>query len=210
MNRLSAPRYDLFKTIVAVVLAIILILMLLRGCAVNPASPAPLPSKAIIPPAATETLVPSPASTETAPAAEATQTVTSSPTPTEVQPTTAAPTLTPTAATTEAATVTPESATATPQAQGTSCNTSMPSRLSVGQTARVLQRLNMRRDASITAPILLTSPIDTQVQIIGGPVCTPVGDHAYLWWQIRQGSGAEGWSAEMPLNEATYFLEPVQ
>ena len=41
MTRLSAPRYDRFKTVVAVILGIILLLMLLRGCATNvvPAAP---------------------------------------------------------------------------------------------------------------------------------------------------------------------------
>jgi hypothetical protein len=86
----------------------------------------------------------------------------------------------------------------------------VPSRLSIGDTAQVVQRLNMRSDASITAPILQTNSVDTRVEIIGGPVCTPTGESAYLWWQIRLASGAEGWSAESPLNEATYLLEPVQ
>jgi hypothetical protein len=73
----------------------------------------------------------------------------------------------------------------------------------------VLQRLNLRGEASIDAPILLTNPSGTQVAVIGGPVCTPVGESAYLWWQIRLPDGAEGWSAEMPLNERSYFLEPI-
>jgi hypothetical protein len=74
----------------------------------------------------------------------------------------------------------------------------------------VMQRLNMRSDASITAPILLTNPSGTQVEIIGEAVCTPVGDGAYLWWRIRLGDGTEGWSAEAPLNDRIYLLEPVQ
>jgi len=36
-----------------------------------------------------------------------------------------------------------------------------------------------------------------------------VGAGAYKWWQIRLANGAEGWSAESPLNEAIYFLDPV-
>ena len=67
----------------------------------------------------------------------------------------------------------------------------------------------MRQEAAINAPILQTNATNTQVEIIGGPVCTPVGDLAYQWWQIRLADGAEGWSAEAPLNESTYFLEPV-
>jgi hypothetical protein len=67
----------------------------------------------------------------------------------------------------------------------------------------------MRGEASITAPILSTNPTGTEVEIIGGPVCTPVGERAYLWWQTRLPDGAEGWSAEMQLNEPSYLLEPI-
>jgi hypothetical protein len=67
----------------------------------------------------------------------------------------------------------------------------------------------MRDDASISAPILATNPTGMEVEIIGGPVCTPVGERAYLWWQIRLPDGAEGWSAEMQLNEPSYLLEPI-
>jgi hypothetical protein len=67
----------------------------------------------------------------------------------------------------------------------------------------------MRDEPSIDAAIIQTNATGTQVEIIDGPVCTPVGDRAYLWWQIRLASGAEGWSAEAPLNEASYLLEPI-
>jgi hypothetical protein len=67
----------------------------------------------------------------------------------------------------------------------------------------------MRSQPLITAPILQTNAINTEVEIIGGPICTPVGESAYLWWQIRLADGTEGWSAESPLNDATYLLEPV-
>ena len=221
MKRASAPSYDLFKTIVTVILAVILLLMLLRGCATNAASPAPN---------VTETLSSSSVSTEAAPTSDATETVVpslapltveSSSTPTPVVPsptatsaateqaTTDAPTpTTPASGATEVATTVPDASTPTP-AENASCNTSVPSRLSVGQMARVVQRLNMRNDASITAALLQTNPTNTQVEIIGGPVCTSVGDSAYLWWQIRLADGAEGWSAEAQLNSPSYFLEPI-
>jgi hypothetical protein len=67
----------------------------------------------------------------------------------------------------------------------------------------------MRNNPSIDATILQTNPTGAEVEIIGGPVCTPVGESAYLWWQIRLASGAEGWSAESPLNQANYFLQPI-
>ncbi len=208
MNRLSSPAYDLFKTIVALVLAAILLLMLLRGCATNPVAPAPTESVAV---EVTETIQPSPDPTETASASPAPAAMKPSPTP-------GAAAVTPTSKATEPATVVPEAVTptieakqeATPaQAQTGSCPTSIASRLSVGDTARVLRRLNLRSDASIDASILRTSPTGSQVEIIGGPVCTPIGARAYQWWQIRLADGMEGWSAESPLKEAAYFLEPV-
>lgn len=228
MKRASAPRYDLFKTIVTVILVVILLLMLLRGCATNTAVPAP--TEIIAAPNVTETLSSSLVSTEPAPTSESTETVAPSLTPPTVEssstPTTAAPSPTSTSAATEppttdaptptavseaseTPTTVPDAATPAP-AESASCNTSAPSRLSVGQTARVVQRLNMRNDASISASLIQTNPTNTQVEIIGGPVCTPIGDSAYLWWQIRLADGAEGWSAETQLNSASYFLEPVQ
>jgi len=213
MKRASAPSYDLFKLAVTVALIVILLLMLLRGCATISAAPAATESSADNTPAASDT--PSAIQTETK-AASASNT-----------PETLAPSLTPTAEvtatpvteeTTLISTPTESPNTETPQTatpasgpeQSTSCNTSVPSRLSVGDTAQVVQRLNMRSEATITAPILQTNSVNTRVEIIGGPVCTPVGERAYLWWQIRLANGVEGWSAESPLNEATYLLEPVQ
>lgn len=208
MNRLNAPAYDLFKTIVALLLAAILLLMLLRGCATIPAAPAPIETAAVD---VTETIQPSHAPTET---------ITASPVPAAVKPspTPGAPAVTPTSKATEPPAIVSEAAMptveakqeATPaQAQTGSCPTSVESRLSVGDKARVLRRLNLRSDATIDAPILQTSPTGSQVEIIAGPVCTPIDARAYLWWQIRLADGTEGWSAESPLKEAAYFLEPV-
>jgi hypothetical protein len=208
MKRASAPGYDLFKTIVAVILVVILILIVLRGCGTNPGSPAP--TGTIAAPNATETVPASVPATEAIPVTAATQTDAPSPVPPTAGPTTtltpAAPTAT--AAVTEPPTTVPETATPT-QAQSASCNTSAPSRLNVGLTARVVRRLNMRDQASINATLLQTNLTETRVEIIAGPVCEPVGNGAYLWWQIRLANGAEGWSAELPLNATSYFLEPI-
>ena len=210
MNRASAPSYDLFKTIVTVILAVILLLMLLRGCATNVVVPQ-APVEAIASPNATT--VPPTASmpTQTSPAASPTETIAPSPSPT-AQATNTPTTVPPTEATTpvapDATATAPGEATPT-QAQNAACNTSVPSRLSVGQNARVLQRLNMRTEPSINASLIQTNPTNTQVEIIGGPVCTPVGERAYQWWQIRLSDGNEGWSAESPLNSPSYFLEPI-
>ena len=223
MNRASAPGYDLLKLTVTIILVVILVLMLLRGCATTPAPVFPLentsvsePTENVALPAQTETELatdtpeddtPSPAATGTPTSADATLTPTSQPETETATPTVDAALST--AVTTLPAPTATEVAAATPSgAQNASCNTSVPSRLEVGQTARVVQRLNMRAAASITAPIVQTNAVNRQVEIIGGPVCQPMGERAYLWWQIRLPDGAEGWSAESPLNEATYLLEP--
>lgn len=210
MNRASAPGYDRFKSVVTAILVVILILMLLRGCATNAASPAPVENTIV--PNATEVITEAVLASNTAELSSpspAPPTATATLLPADT-PTSAPASPTPTIA---AAASTPTSgvaATATPvQAQGTSCDTSVPSRLSVGQTARVVTRLNMRNDSSINAALIQTNPTNTQVEIIGGPVCEPVGDRAYLWWQIRLPDGAEGWSAETQLNNPSYFLEPI-
>jgi cytoskeletal protein RodZ len=217
MKRASAPSYDLFKLVVTIVLILILLLMLLRGCATISAAPAPTENPVVNAPAASDTAAPFPTETESARASNTPEPPAPSSTPTaELTFTPAAEDTisTPaevgiTAPVEPAATAATETATPGP-VESTSCDTSVPSRLSVGDMAQVVQRLNMRSDASITAPILQTNATNTQVEIIGGPVCTPIGDSAYLWWQISLANGAEGWSAEMPLHEATYLLEPIQ
>jgi hypothetical protein len=73
----------------------------------------------------------------------------------------------------------------------------------------VLRNLNMRAEPSIASPILRTNIAGTTVEVIGGPVCTPQGNSAYLWWNIRIADGSQGWSAETPLNEIAYFLKPL-
>ncbi|HET6823762.1 MAG TPA: SH3 domain-containing protein [Anaerolineales bacterium] len=229
MDRASAPRLDLFKLIVSFILGAILILMLLRGCATNPAvnalphtmtempgivdpteTPTDLPelTETAFPPPATETLNPSPTLPLNTPTlTEVVNTATSTPLSSETT-STVVPDSTSTVEATPIATT--SSTDATPASGGeSSCNTSVPSRLSVGQQARVILRLNMRSEASISAAIVQTNPANTQVEIIGGPVCTPVGNGAYLWWQIRLPDGAEGWSAESQLNQPGYFLEPI-
>jgi hypothetical protein len=57
------------------------------------------------------------------------------------------------------------------------------------------------------------NPAGTTLEVIGGPQCTPFstasGSGAYLWWYVRMENGLEGWSAEAPLIEEKYFLEPI-
>jgi len=223
MNRASAPGLDRFKLIVSLILGAILLLMVLRGCATgavpNEISPGMTETSSISD--NTETLTALPEFTETISAPSATETLVSSPVPpTEAATSTKTVSLetstplpiksTPTVSPDLTATLAVTKIAATPASgEGSSCNTSAPSRLNAGQRARVILRLNMRSEPSITAPILQTNPANTEVEIIGGPTCTPVGKRAYLWWQIRLPDGAEGWSAEAQLNQPSYFLEPI-
>ncbi|HSL30081.1 MAG TPA: SH3 domain-containing protein [Anaerolineales bacterium] len=210
MTRLSAPRYDLFKLLVTIVLVIILILLLLRDGATTPAATLPAETDPVS--SATTEL------TSLAPSESAMTSLAPSETPpAESTPTSAATDTTlnstptsPSASTATQASTNVALTSASPAADETaSCNTRLPSRLSIGQRARVAQRLNLRTAPSIDAPVLQTNAVDTTVEIFGGPVCTPVGERAYLWWQVRLFDGAEGWSAETQLNEPAYLLQPI-
>jgi hypothetical protein len=223
MNRASVRSYDLFKLVVTIALVVILVLMLLRGCATTLAAQPAIENIPVTAPAETIVL---PSRTASEAAIEAPAKATSTPAPADATSTTPPAKATPTPSPeVETAAPTPDGAASTPAATETSpaptkvagptstgaegsCTTSVPSRLDVGQTARVVQRLNMRSDSSITAPILMTHPVGSEVEIIGGPVCQSMGKRAYLWWQIQLPDGTQGWSAESPLNEATYLLEP--
>ncbi|MDQ2691004.1 MAG: SH3 domain-containing protein [Chloroflexota bacterium] len=210
MTRLSAPRYDLFKLLVTIILIILLILLLMRGSATAPAAALPTenaplstPTQRVTSIAASETIAAEPTASVTPPGGST------------ATPAAPASTLTSTSTSQPAATATQASinvtSTSAPAAdESSSCNTRLPSRLGVGQRARVAQRLNLRTAPSIDAPILQTNAVDTTVEIFGGPVCTPVGTRAYLWWQVRLVDGAEGWSAETQLNEPAYLLQPIQ
>lgn len=217
MKRATAPEYDRFKSIVTAILVLVLIIMLLRGCTTGFAQPIEVENTVVSnatdvgasePTASSTVEVSSPSPAPPTVTATSALTITPTSIPSSPTPTIAAPSSTPGSTVTE--TPTTGQAMATPAAAGSSsCNTSVPSRLNVGQTARVVTRLNMRGDASISASLVQTNSTNTQVEIIGGPVCEPVGERAYLWWQIRLPGGTEGWSAEMQLNNASYFLEPV-
>lgn len=201
----SADNYDLFKTLVTATLTTTIVLMLVSEIAFAPAETFSAGDATVM------ILTPRP-STEPSPMTKLTDILDLSPAPPTVASTTEPATVVPTSTlafvATEKSTTVPRQSTPT-GAQETTCNTSVPSRLRVGQTARVVQRVRMRYDASIGASLIRTNLPYTQVEIIGGPVCTPVGDHAYLWWQIRLTDGTVGWSAESQLHEASYFLEPI-
>jgi hypothetical protein len=199
------PGYDLFKLTVAVILTIILIILLLRdrdarfaSLEITPAAtvestPTPTPETGIVPPPTTE-IAPSP----TTPS-EPTE-----PTPTPVVKPTPEPS--PTEAPTEG-----ESAEPQPASDPSECP-SKPTHIRVGSAVRVASWLYFRAAPGLGKTILLTNKPGTEMDVIGGPVCTQFGGDppkAYLWWNLRMKDGREGWSAEAPLNSPGYFLEPL-
>jgi alpha-2-macroglobulin len=87
----------------------------------------------------------------------------------------------------------------------TSCASSMPSRLQVGDDAIVLadpDPIRARSEPSVGEIVDLLYK-DYALPIIGGPVC---GDDGLLWWQVRLRDGTEAWVAESI--EQEYLVGP--
>lgn len=199
-----APGYDLFKLIVAVILTIILIVLLLRERDRQFASLAMNATQAAV----AEVLAP----TATFPAVP---TSTAAPETTETSsaelPVTETPAVVEATATEAVATELPP---ADPQTDSNASECpANPTRIQAGVTVRVLDWLNFRSGPGLGNTVQHTNRPGTEMEVIGGPVCTPQGGNppkAYLWWNVRMSDGHEGWSAEAPLNFPNYFLEPVE
>jgi serine/threonine-protein kinase len=95
-----------------------------------------------------------------------------------------------------------------------SCPGALPTRLAVGDTARVINyQLNVRAGPSTSDPIVRRLDPDRTMEILDGPVC----NGGQLWYYIlsetirpRDGSQpyqAEGWLVEE--SGGAYYLEPV-
>jgi len=201
MNRALAPGYDLFKLVVTLLLAVLVIILLLHGYApsANAQTPSPPPEK----PTLTKTRPPSNTATSSpSPLPQPTTTASLPPSPTAQPTPTTAPT--PTPETTTAAAPTPQTGPANPDCPGAAV-----SRIKVGDRVRVLTHLNLRRDPALNGAWILTHLTGTELEVIGGPGCTHIGQLAYQWWQVRRPDGKEGWSAEASLRGQFYFLEPI-
>ncbi|NJN80316.1 MAG: hypothetical protein HC797_07500 [Anaerolineales bacterium] len=135
-------------------------------------------------------------------------TSTSTPTPEIVPTQNSAPEVTPT----ETAVVT-EPTSQPEQASNPDDCPANPTRIQTGIFVKVLDWLNFRTGPDLHYEIQHTNRPGTEMEVIGGPVCTVWYDdppRAYLWWKVRMESGQEGWSAEAPLNFPNYFLEPTE
>lgn len=209
------PGYDLFKLIVAVTLAVILFLLMLRdksggdGEFESTSTPtfADTPTLQAIP-SFTETPAPSQIVTDApfTPAPTLTSTPASTATQTAVPPPTESP-----APVIPPVTPTPEPP-PSPTPDSNACP-SNPTQIQVGDKVKVLDWLNFRDGPGLNYPVRHTNRPGTEMEVIGGPICTVKGGdppRAYLWWNVRMGNGKEGWSAEAPLNFPNYFMEPVR
>lgn len=211
MNSRYVPGYDLFKLVVAILLTILLIFLLLRErdrkYALLDASPVPTVTQLAILSTATQSpldLTPSP--TQQPATVSPTETPLPEPTPTDVTAPEPPPTET---AVVEAQPQPVESA----QTSDPNECPANPTRLQAGINVKVLDWLNFRTGPGLQYEIQRTNRPGTEMEVIGGPVCTIKGDNpptAYLWWNVRMETGQEGWSAEAPLNFPNYFLEPTE
>lgn len=181
-QKMLVPGYDLFKLIVTILL--ILLMLLLRGRRAA--------SESLSADLSTPTLM---------------LTQTSFPDPTETQVPTSTFTPLP-----DTPTQLPSKSELT-QATDTDCPSAI-TRIKIGDTVRVLLRLNFRHGPGLNWEIIQTNNSGTNLEVIGGPVCTTLltdsGLKAYLWWNVRTTDGMEGWSAEAPLINPYYFLDPVE
>jgi hypothetical protein len=204
------PGYDLFKLIVAIILTIILIYLMLQEsnrkyALLESAIPSPSPTEMnqSIEPARTLEPTATPASESVLPTEIVTEVAvlpTETPAIVEASPE-------PTVAPTEKPTPTP------PQATNPNDCPANPTRIQTGIFVKVLDWLNFRTGPGLHYEIQHTNKPGTELEVIGGPVCTIWRDDppgAYLWWNVRMESGQEGWSAEAPLNFPNYFLEPTE
>jgi hypothetical protein len=201
-----APGYDLFKLLVAVILVILLIVLLLRSLQAGLTAQVAITSTSV----STATSNPTLPATETFAPVLISSPQPDTPTPTfTLQPVT--PTETPFVPT---ATSTPLPSTSEPTQLVDSGCPSAQSRIKIGDTVRVLLRLNFREGPGLGYPIIQTNLVGTTMQVIDGPICTvrttSEGPRAYLWWHVRMENGMEGWSAEAPLINSFYFLDPVK
>lgn len=210
MNRSSyAPFYDLFKLIVAIILLLIFLFIYLnwkgsRGTqesvsfvstsTPHPSTQTPSPAPTGIPTTLSSTEISTPivATNTPAPADTPTQTPTT-------EPSTESPTP-----------ETPSTPIVENPSNAEACSL-LPPQLQAGMKATIKRRLNFRSSPGIMNNWILTNIPGTQVDVIGGPVCTRYENGvAYLWWQIKLPDGSVGWSAEASASGAYYFMEPVR
>jgi hypothetical protein len=92
------------------------------------------------------------------------------------------------------------------------CPRAIPSRISaLGEEVEVLTNLHFRSSPEfISNNLVISHPAGTHLEIVGGPVCYPYEDGAFLWWQVENSNGEVGWSAEGDIQAEVYFMQPLE
>ncbi len=222
-----APGYDIFKSIVAIILLVIFLFLLQRPTPQSlvpestTTSPTAIPSvnpsrtPELNPAAVTMSATSFPAPETPVPVSSPTVTVEAVATPAVSTPTaTITDALSPTSSPSQTAkpviapTLTP--VVETPSIP-TACEVAAArSQLQRGMGATILRRLNFRSSPGIRNNWLRTNIPGTEVEVVGGPECMPHLTGAYVWWQIRLPDGELGWSAEGSIHGSCYIIETAE
>ncbi len=95
-------------------------------------------------------------------------------------------------------------------AQTTTCSSIKPSRLVIGDVARIppelgsVFRLNIRAAAGRESPVVARLYAGEWITIVGGPDCAD----NLTWWRIQTDDGRSGWAAES--DKGGYYMTPIQ
>lgn len=198
-NTKSIKQYDLFKLIVTIVLLLTFLCLLLFASKRDSAPSSYAPPLSTL----TSDSVPQTSLASPTPMLTETQQPISTDVPMEIPSSTAA------ATSTSIPTPSADSSNDELITDISTCEEISKSQLQVGMTAKINQRLNFRSSPEIKSNRILTHRPESQVKVIGGPVCTRyLNGGAYLWWQLELPNGLVGWSAEASIFGDYYFMEP--
>ena len=92
------------------------------------------------------------------------------------------------------------------------CLLANPSQISSGgKMIRVINAvIPLRSSPDATTLNFVTSlEQETQLEVIGEPVCTPYLEGANIWWPVRTPNGMEGYAAEGSAISDLYYLEEI-
>jgi len=80
--------------------------------------------------------------------------------------------------------------------------------LAIGETVELAVGIRVHQEANLDSLVLHVAPFETQVQIVGGPVCA----NRYNWWRVQvpyQNLIIEGWIVQGP-EGVTWLQSPLE
>jgi hypothetical protein len=92
---------------------------------------------------------------------------------------------------------------------GYGCQTSVPSRLFVGDKVIALSNLYLRQVPYVADNVITYNIVGAELTIVDGPRCMPHEDGYYIWWLVESPYGQVGWSEETTLHSGEYLMEPI-